>query len=125
VCRLLSMRAPVRGTRPEWEGTFMGKATLGPSTARRLERRHVTRAGMARVGVLAAIGAAVWFSREGTDGALIGSAFLAVILLCDAVRSHMETGRRDALTLWLRSEEHTSELQSRFDLVCRLLLEKK
>src|SRR5699024_11566561 len=25
----------------------------------------------------------------------------------------------------LRSEEHTSELQSRFDIVCRLLLEKK
>src|SRR5207249_2379597 len=30
----------------------------------------------------------------------------------------METGTH-------RSEEHTSELQSRFDLVCRLLLEKK
>src|SRR5699024_12054812 len=28
------------------------------------------------------------------------------------------------MTTW-RSEEHTSELQSRFDLVCRLLLEKK
>src|SRR3989440_8217510 len=27
--------------------------------------------------------------------------------------------------LWNRSEEHTSELQSRSDLVCRLLLEKK
>src|SRR5690349_25176183 len=27
--------------------------------------------------------------------------------------------------VWLRSEEHTSELQSRRDLVCRLLLEKK
>src|SRR5699024_11282939 len=26
--------------------------------------------------------------------------------------------------LWIRSEEHTSELQSRFDVVCRLLLEK-
>src|SRR5699024_11992974 len=26
---------------------------------------------------------------------------------------------------YLRSEEHTSELQSRFDLVCRLLLEEK
>src|SRR5437868_12430614 len=26
---------------------------------------------------------------------------------------------------FVRSEEHTSELQSRFDLVCRLLLEKK
>src|SRR5699024_11695628 len=29
------------------------------------------------------------------------------------------------LSLKKRSEEHTSELQSRFDLVCRLLLEKK
>src|SRR5699024_12090176 len=28
-------------------------------------------------------------------------------------------------SLGVRSEEHTSELQSRFDLVCRLLLEKK
>src|SRR3712207_7311182 len=27
--------------------------------------------------------------------------------------------------VWLRSEEHTSELQSRQYLVCRLLLEKK
>src|SRR5437868_9130273 len=30
-----------------------------------------------------------------------------------------------SMTLFRRSEEHTSELQSRFDLVCRLLLEKK
>src|SRR5207249_12109392 len=30
-----------------------------------------------------------------------------------------------ATILFSRSEEHTSELQSRFDLVCRLLLEKK
>src|SRR5204862_7636800 len=30
-----------------------------------------------------------------------------------------------ALLRWERSEEHTSELQSRRDLVCRLLLEKK
>src|SRR5437868_11386746 len=30
-----------------------------------------------------------------------------------------------SLTQVIRSEEHTSELQSRFDLVCRLLLEKK
>src|SRR2546428_5937941 len=28
-------------------------------------------------------------------------------------------------SMWTRSEEHTSELQSRSDLVCRLLLEKK
>src|SRR5699024_4238050 len=30
-----------------------------------------------------------------------------------------------SITIIGRSEEHTSELQSRFDLVCRLLLEKK
>src|SRR2546422_4337661 len=31
----------------------------------------------------------------------------------------------EARTQWARSEEHTSELQSRLHLVCRLLLEKK
>src|SRR5699024_11408652 len=35
-----------------------------------------------------------------------------------------ETGLKDYIETG-RSEEHTSELQSRFDLVCRLLLEKK
>src|SRR5690625_7049434 len=30
-----------------------------------------------------------------------------------------------AMIAWVRSEEHTSELQSRGHLVCRLLLEKK
>src|SRR5699024_11746991 len=37
-----------------------------------------------------------------------------------------DAGSNDNATQQLsRSEEHTSELQSRFDLVCRLLLEKK
>src|SRR6266516_4329162 len=36
----------------------------------------------------------------------------------------MRVGRR-LRELRSRSEEHTSELQSRFDLVCRLLREKK
>src|SRR5438067_6095085 len=59
-------------------------------------------------------------------------------------RSHVGSGDRDGgrrspdpwfpgrrararlgIVLRSRSEEHTSELQSRFDLVCRLLLEKK
>src|SRR5699024_12602789 len=43
----------------------------------------------------------------GTDGGTGGGAHPA--------RQHVD----------VRSEEHTSELQSRFDLVCRLLLEKK
>src|SRR5206468_13123435 len=53
---------------------------------------------------------------------------------------HLERFRRDCATCYVplevtderltaiadeRSEEHTSELQSRSDLVCRLLLEKK
>src|SRR5690349_22156965 len=40
------------------------------------------------------------------------------------VRAEAERHRR-ALVVGQRSEEHTSELQSRRDLVCRLLLEKK
>src|SRR6185312_17178078 len=48
-------------------------------------------------------------------------------------RSFLHHGHRTALSRralqahadHLRSEEHTSELQSRSDLVCRLLLEKK
>src|SRR5438270_1865566 len=34
-------------------------------------------------------------------------------------------GAQDLATVLLRSEEHTSELQSQSNLVCRLLLEKK
>src|SRR5699024_11449155 len=41
-------------------------------------------------------------------------------------RPHAFVDRPKSLTPSIdRSEEHTSELQSRFDLVCRLLLEKK
>src|SRR5687768_18268353 len=38
---------------------------------------------------------------------------------CDPMSSHRTS------TFGFRSEEHTSELQSRLHLVCRLLLEKK
>src|SRR5437868_8789180 len=44
-----------------------------------------------------------------------------------AVCPSFHAGNEHALiqARFIRSEEHTSELQSRFDLVCRLLLEKK
>src|SRR2546422_8413625 len=52
--------------------------------------------------------------------------------LRDEVRGWREAGYPDTalvtrrlLEWWFRSEEHTSELQSRLHLVCRLLLEKK
>src|SRR2546429_4475372 len=37
---------------------------------------------------------------------------------------HLQAGRHSP-GVFIRSEEHTSELQSRLHLVCRLLLEKK
>src|SRR5438034_3287242 len=43
---------------------------------------------------------------------------LVLVILCKI--AHFSERKRDA-----RSEEHTSELQSHSDLVCRLLLEKK
>src|SRR5207247_11272878 len=43
--------------------------------------------------------------------------------VCGLLRSCTETITRGSRRM--RSEEHTSELQSRVDLVCRLLLEKK
>src|SRR6266704_6269132 len=42
-----------------------------------------------------------------------------------AVASHSCWAWASSLPRCSRSEEHTSEPQSRFDLVCRLLLEKK
>src|SRR5207249_9122809 len=52
--------------------------------------------------------------------------FLGIVILLTALIVPM--GRPARLRIgqkFVRSEEHTSELQSRFDLVCRLLLEKK
>src|SRR5699024_12873534 len=40
-------------------------------------------------------------------------------------QQHADEDRALPIGHHARSEEHTSELQSRFDLVCRLLLEKK
>src|SRR5699024_11645661 len=55
-----------------------------------------------------------WLLRDGIEPVPLGPRDFAVV-----------TGREGVLLADDRSEEHTSELQSRFDLVCRLLLEKK
>src|SRR2546422_2211632 len=48
-----------------------------------------------------------------------------VAWLDERPRAKTRTSRFAALAPACRSEEHTSELQSRLHLVCRLLLEKK
>src|SRR5690606_41452518 len=45
--------------------------------------------------------------------------------IAEARRSSLRVGRCPFIVHRVRSEEHTSELQSRENLVCRLLLEKK
>src|SRR5438874_4592707 len=50
---------------------------------------------------------------------------LVVRLLTEGLQVRILPGEPVTLSLSSRSEEHTSELQSRRDLVCRLLLEKK
>src|SRR5699024_11762878 len=51
------------------------------------------------------------------SASLAGSSILIVASLLFVIS--------DAILAYDRSEEHTSELQSRFDLLCRLLLDKK
>src|SRR3712207_8488179 len=50
---------------------------------------------------------------------------LTTHFLTRCVRERLSATLRGASSTALRSEEHTSELQSRQYLVCRLLLEKK
>src|SRR5207302_10675152 len=66
--------------------------------------------------------------RSAAARALLPSAVACFALLFSAANSQVQaqTGTcADAAEQSKRSEEHTSELQSRENLVCRLLLEKK
>src|SRR5689334_9927953 len=58
-----------------------------------------------------------WAGSAYVAGAVLGALFFG--------RLADKLGRKPLFLVTLRSEEHTSELQSQFHLVCRLLLEKK
>src|SRR5207247_5034830 len=59
------------------------------------------------------------------DSPVDGSAMAGDTGIRSRGRIRLSVRSREPSDLALRSEEHTSELQSRVDLVCRLLLEKK
>src|SRR2546422_3949707 len=71
-----------------------------------------------------------WVARRKTEVRPL-SAHAATHLVCAAAAVNLGLDRRVAgaivavALIHTRSEEHTSELQSRLHLVCRLLLEKK
>src|SRR5882762_11384365 len=60
------------------------------------------------------------------DFVLAGITLVMIVFAGRQARSGMAARtQRDPVAKRLRSEEHTSELQSHLNLVCRLLLEKK
>src|SRR3989442_11616056 len=102
----------------------------------------MTEDGRSRWGFLGSLGGAVlggltWVGVAGVtlhDGLVVSSAVLAAVGLWSVAAAAYARFPTRALGLLgavilavvlIRSEEHTSELQSRPHLVCRLLLEKK
>src|SRR5699024_11535735 len=82
------------------------------------------------------VGLSLSFAQENGDDADEAASEGAVLYQSFCAACHMTDGSgaegagtypnlADNNAVEARSEEHTSELQSRFDLVCRLLLEKK
>src|SRR5207249_5300275 len=80
-----------------------GERRLETRVPARLSAAEGRRFGLSVGGMFLVLGAVLWWRGHAT--APVPAALGALLVV--------------------RSEEHTSELQSRFDLVCRLLLEKK
>src|SRR5688572_31106956 len=92
------------------------RSTLFPYTT--LFRSHVTPPPPPRATLAAIVRRAL--EEDAGRGDITSEACIAPTL---AYRAELRA--REALVLSGRSEEHTSELQSQSNLVCRLLLEKK
>ncbi len=69
--------------------------------ARRAARVPLSGADLARMGMVLALLAAVWFSGGGARDALVGSLLLAVVLFTDLVGAELDGTPTDALGAWL------------------------
>src|SRR5690242_15015863 len=111
---------------------FGGVLLLGGRLADLLGRRRLFTIGVAVFAVSSLLSGLAWSegsliafrALQGLGGALLAPAALSILMTTFA------EGRDRNLALGIygaasRSEEHTSELQSHVNLVCRLLLEKK
>src|SRR5699024_12809026 len=99
--------------------SFLARAHLHPFPTRRSSDLRLLILDEPTAGVDIEIRRSMWrFIKE------INEAGTTVILTTHYLEEAENLCRNIAI-IDHRSEEHTSELQSRFDLVCRLLLEKK
>src|SRR2546422_1563427 len=95
-----------------------------------IARRSAMRVVLLPILVVAPMTAAAQDVRLSNDG--VGAGYVSAYTLAtgipysDAVLAEcsISRGRQNEPAVAVRSEEHTSELQSRLHLVCRLLLEK-
>src|SRR5438874_7194882 len=108
--------APQAPLRPE-EGLLRLRAALGTFANLRPVKVHAALADASTLKAEVVHGVDLLFVRESTGGIYFGDKHRdahRATDVCSYTAAEIE-----------RSEEHTSELQSRRDLVCRLLLEKK
>src|SRR5216683_6720724 len=98
----------------------LGQLGASLSTAARGEKDHLDRSLPEAAFAFATTAARCVFATELCTSIRVrsGRACRCEPMTAGAAGPHLPIGE-------LRSEEHTSELQSRSDLVCRLLLEKK
>src|SRR2546422_8632323 len=112
-----------------------GSEAIFVGTVRGLETKVVPREGFELITITAqgVMGRGVWGALQGLAAVPVG--LLECLAICRRRRPDLAIGLGGytspplMLAAFLlgvkRSEEHTSELQSRLHLVCRLLLEKK
>src|SRR5690625_6832838 len=114
--------APTASTAPHVTGVFSGDQLSAPRIRRRGPDPVDAGRGTDVQGPAVA-------SSEAAVGDLLGYGDLPELLAIRGEHLDPGEGRRPQVPLGVhaeaRSEEHTSELQSRGHLVCRLLLEKK